>query len=60
MDATFLPALAKSKWPSLHYLDLSCNGLSSDDFRLITGDAACADPRSMCRKVWPKLRLLKY
>jgi len=60
VDATFLPALAKSKWPSLHYLDLSCNGLSSDDFRLITGDAACADPRSMCRKVWPKLRLLKY
>ncbi len=60
VDVTALPALAKSRWPSLHYLNLSYNGLSSDDFRLIGSDATCDEPRDICRKVWPELRVLSY
>ncbi len=60
VDVTALPALANSKWPSLHYLNLIHNPLSSDDFRLMGGDATCDEPRDMCRNVWPKLQLLEY
>ena len=64
VDATVLPALAKSKWPSLHYVDLSGNGLSRDDFRLMTtgagGDAACDEPRDIFRKLWPELVSVDY
>ena len=60
VDVTALPALAKSKWPSLCYLNLDDNCLSSDSSRLMGGDAACDEPRDMCRNVWPKLHLLDY
>ena len=60
VDVTALPALAKSKWPSLYYLDLSHNCLSRHTFRLMGGDAACYEPRDICRHVWPKLHTLKY
>jgi len=58
-DVTALAALAKSKWPSLRYLDLADNQISSDDFGLMGGDATCDKPRDMCRHVWPKLRHLE-
>ncbi len=60
VDVTALPALAKSKWPSLFYLNLHHNCLSSDDFRLMGGDAACDEPRDICRKVWPRLHSVDY
>ncbi len=60
VDVTALPALAKSNWPSLFCLDLMYNPSSSDDFRLMGGDAACDEPRDICRKVWPKLQFLEY
>lgn len=60
VDVTALPALAKSKWPSLYCLNLEDTRLSSDDFRLMGGDAACDEPRDICRKVSPKLRFLEY
>lgn len=60
VDVTALPALAQSKWPALHYLNLSHNSLSCDDFRLMGGDAACDEPRDMCRNVWPKLQVVEY
>ena len=59
-DVTALPALAKSNWPSLHYLNFIDNRLSSDDFRMMGGDATCDKPRDMCRNVWPKPHLLEY
>lgn len=60
VDVTALPALAKSKWPSWYCLNLEDNRLSSDDFRLMGNDAACDEPRDICRKIRPKLRFLKY
>ena len=60
VDATALSALAKSKWPSLYYLNLTNNRLSRDDFRLMGADAACIKTRDMCRNVWPKLHVLDY
>ena len=60
VDVTPLPALAKSKWPSLYYLNLVDNRLSSDDFKVLGGDAACDVPRDRCRNVWPKLHVLEY
>ncbi len=60
VDVTTLPALAKSKWPSLSYLNLADNLLSRGDFRLMGGDATCDEPRDMCRHVWPKLHRLEY
>ncbi len=60
VDVTALSALAKSKWPSLYYLNLTNNCLSCDDFRLVGGDATCDTPRDMCRSVWPKLHHLDY
>ena len=60
VDATALSALAKSKWPSLYYLNLTNNRLSRGDFRLVGADAACIKTRDMCRNVWPKLHVLDY
>lgn len=59
VDVTALSALTRSKWPSLYFLHLPHNCLSSD-FRLMGGGAACDEPRDACRKVWPKLRFLSY
>ncbi len=60
VDVTALSALAKSKWTSLYYLNLTNNRLSRDDFRLMGADAACVKSRDMCRNVWPKLHFLDY
>ncbi len=60
VDVTALPALAKSKWPSLQYFNLIDNPLSIDDFRLMGSDATCDEPRDMCRSAWRKLHLLEY
>ena len=60
VDVTALSALATSKWPALYYLNLVNNLLSSDNFRLMGGDATCDTPRDMCRSVWPKLHHLDY
>lgn len=60
VDASALPALTKSKWPSLYYVNLSYNRLSHDDFKLVGGGAACVEPRDMCRKLWPKLQFLEF
>ncbi len=60
VDATVLPALAKSNWPSLYCVYLSGNGVSRDDFRLMGGDAACDEPRDICRKFWPELHSVEY
>ena len=60
VDVTALPALAQSKWPSLYHLDLADNHLSSNDFRVMGGEASCDDPRDMCRNIWPKLHLLDF
>ena len=58
VDVAALPAPAQSKCPSLYYLNLIENRLSSEDFRLMGGVATCDEPRDMCRHVWPKLRHL--
>jgi len=60
VDATALPALAKSRWPSLYHVNLKYNHLSRDDFKLMGGDAACDEPRDICRKFWPKMHSVDY
>ena len=60
VDATALPALAKSRWPSLYHVNLKYNRLSRDDFKLMGGDAACDEPRDICRKFWPKLHSVNH
>ena len=64
VDAASLHALAKSKWPSLYYVNLTLNNLSRTDFRLMDagGDAACdeLEPRDILRTFWPKLHYVDY
>lgn len=62
VNARSLHALAKGKWPSLYYVSLIFNNLSRNDFRLMDagGDAACDEPRDICRKFWPQLHSVDY